>query len=89
MKVGDIEILPVSDGLVKLPQDYFGDTADWSAHQDLLDADGSLHAPIGCFVIRTGDRTVLVDCGLGPIEVAFLFGGQLPDAIGDEAALRA
>ena len=80
MKVGDIEILPVSDGLAKLPQEYFTG-ADWSTHQELLADDGSMHLPIGCFVIRTGDRTVLVDCGLGPISLEGLIGGQLPDAL--------
>jgi len=80
MKVGDIEVLPVSDGIAKLPQEYF-DGADWSRHQDLLDADGTVHCPIGCFVIRTGDRTVLVDTGLGPLDVAFLVGGELPGAL--------
>ena len=81
MKVGDIEILPVSDGLARLPQEYFGDAADWSRHQDLLHEDGTVHCPIGCFVIRTGDRTLLVDCGLGPLDLGWLVGGQLPDAL--------
>jgi glyoxylase-like metal-dependent hydrolase (beta-lactamase superfamily II) len=80
MKIGDIELLPISDGLAKLPQEYFTG-ADWSRHRDLLADDGNLHLPIGCFVIRTGDRTVLVDCGLGPLTLDWLIGGQLPDAL--------
>jgi glyoxylase-like metal-dependent hydrolase (beta-lactamase superfamily II) len=80
MKIGDIELLPVSDGLARLPQEYFAG-ADWSTHQELLDADGRMHLPIGCFVIRTGDRTVLVDCGLGPRTLDWLVGGELPEAL--------
>lgn len=83
MRVGDLEVIPLSDGLAKLPQDYFAG-ADWDAHRDLLDADGTVHCPIGCFVVRTGDRTVLVDTGLGPLDVAFLFGGELPGALAAE-----
>lgn len=80
MRVGDIEILPVSDGLAKLPKRYFAN-ADWSAHEALLHEDGTLHLPIGCFVVRTAGQTVLVDAGLGPLELDFLVGGELPAAL--------
>lgn len=80
MKVGDIEVIPVSDGVAKLPPAYFPN-ADWSAHQALFDVDGTIHVPIGCFLVRTGDTTVLVDAGLGPLDLDWLVGGGLPGAL--------
>jgi glyoxylase-like metal-dependent hydrolase (beta-lactamase superfamily II) len=80
MRVGDIEVIPVSDGIGKLPKAYFPN-ADWSAHEALFGEDGTMHIPIGCFLIRTGDRTVLIDAGLGPLDLDWLVGGQLPSAL--------
>lgn len=80
MKVGDIEVIPVSDGVAKLPKTYFPN-ADWSAHESLFGADGTMHLPIGCFLVRTGDQTVLVDAGLGPRDLDWLVGGELPAAL--------
>src|SRR5438093_848713 len=80
LRVGDIEVMPLSDGVARLPPEYFVGS-DWSAHEALLDPDGTIHSPIGCFVIRTGGRTVLVDAGLGPIGNDWLMGGELPSAL--------
>jgi len=80
MRVGDLEVLPVSDGTARLPPEYF-ENADWAAHQDMLGPDGRMHLPIGCFVVRTGDRTVLVDAGFGQREIDWLVGGELPGAL--------
>src|SRR4051812_37044639 len=87
IRVGDIDIIPVSDGVAKLPRDYFAG-ADWEQHRALLHEDGSMHLPIGCFVVRTGDRTVLVDCGLGPLDLGWLVGGRLPDALAAAGVAR-
>lgn len=80
MKVGDIEIIPLSDGVAKLPPVYFPN-ADWTAHQGLLNEEGVIVIPIGCFVIKTGERTVLVDAGLGPVDSGIMKGGDLPDLL--------
>lgn len=80
LKLGEISVTPVSDGVCKMPPQYFSNS-DWSAHQALLDADGVLRLPIGCFVVRTGDTTVLIDAGLGDLDLDFLVGGQLPSAL--------
>jgi glyoxylase-like metal-dependent hydrolase (beta-lactamase superfamily II) len=81
MRIGDIEIIPVSDGVAQLPREYFP-TAEWTdAHEALFHEDGSIHCPIGCFVVRTGDTTVLVDAGMGPVDIGFLKGGELPAAL--------
>ena len=81
MKVGDLEVLPLSDGVALLPKRYFP-TAEWTeAHDALFDQDGNMALPIGCFVVRTGDTTVLVDAGIGPVDLGWLVGGELPDAL--------
>ena len=80
MRVGDIQVLPLSDGSFHMTKDFFPG-ADWSGHEDLFDHDGNLDLPIGCFVVRTGDTTVLVDAGFGPHEHRMLTGGLLPSAL--------
>jgi len=82
MQVGDIQMLPVSDGWFHMTREFFLG-ADWSGHEELFDHDGRLDLPIGCFVIRTGDATVLVDAGVGPTNRVpqMLTGGQLPAAL--------
>lgn len=77
MKVGDIELIPVSDGEANMPPGYFPN-ADWSAHQDLLNEDGVLVLALGCFIVRTGGTTMLVDAGIGPVDSPFMRGGDLP-----------
>ena len=82
MQVGDIEIIPMSDGPGKLPSAYMTNS-DWSAHKDLLDEDGNFDIQIGCFLVRTKDKTVLVDAGLGPLEFGPFKGGQLPGKLAE------
>jgi glyoxylase-like metal-dependent hydrolase (beta-lactamase superfamily II) len=85
MRVGDIVISPISDGTFIARPSYFGEGASADGHGDLFDRHGQAWLPIGCFLIRTGDRTVLVDAGMGPTQSpggddapARLIGGQLP-----------
>ena len=83
IKVGDLDVVGISDGLAKMPPEYFPGS-DWGPHEQLLDADGTMHLPIGCFVVRTGGRTVLIDAGLGPLDTGFLIGGELPKRLAEE-----
>ncbi|MGE0388016.1 MAG: MBL fold metallo-hydrolase [Gammaproteobacteria bacterium] len=82
--VGDIQVAPVSDGISRVPAQSFP-KADWAEHADLLHADGTMHLPVGSFVVRTGGRTVLLDAGLGAMnlpEYAAVFDcGRLPAAL--------
>ncbi len=80
MHVGDLELLSVNDGLCKLPQQFYVGL-DFDSHPELLADDGRVHIPIGCFVIRSGDTTVLVDAGLGAFDVGWARGGELPEAL--------
>ena len=80
MQVGDIQVIPVADGVFHMTREFFPG-ADWSGHEDLFDHEGVLDLPIGCFVIRTAGTTVLIDAGFGPREHRMLTGGQLPAAL--------
>jgi glyoxylase-like metal-dependent hydrolase (beta-lactamase superfamily II) len=80
MRIGEIELIPVNDGLCKLPQEFYIGL-DFTSHAEMLAEDGKVHIPIGCFVMRTGDTTVLVDAGLGDVEIAWARGGDLPQAL--------
>jgi glyoxylase-like metal-dependent hydrolase (beta-lactamase superfamily II) len=77
MKIGEIEISVVNDGEGALPSTYIP-KLDWEAHKGLLDADGNFAIALGCFLIRSKDRTILVDAGLGPVTFPPFRGGDLP-----------
>jgi glyoxylase-like metal-dependent hydrolase (beta-lactamase superfamily II) len=77
VRVGDIEVVPLSDGTITLPKEFWVGF-DFGAHPEVLGPDGCLHMPIGCFLLRTADRTVLLDAGLGPRETEWGRGGALP-----------
>jgi glyoxylase-like metal-dependent hydrolase (beta-lactamase superfamily II) len=82
MRVGEIEVTAISDGFFAMPPAYFGDAADWEPHKALLNGDGNLIVPIGCFIVRTGDQTVLVDAGLGELDLGAMGrGGDLPQQL--------
>jgi glyoxylase-like metal-dependent hydrolase (beta-lactamase superfamily II) len=80
LRVGDLTILPLSDGEFRTGPEYFGPSATFADHQDLLGADGKLHLPIGCFLFRGGPlwaQTLLVDAGLGRMSAEDVDGGAL------------
>jgi len=71
--VGDIAITYLPDGKGHfVPHQMFpasGSQEAWDKHARWLDSDGRVVATIGAFLIRTGDRNVLVDLGFGEAEV--------------------
>jgi glyoxylase-like metal-dependent hydrolase (beta-lactamase superfamily II) len=77
--VGELEVVVVSDGEAIFPgKQYFQNTdADWEAHRRWLDHEGKVVFPLGCFLVRSGDRRVLIDTGLGPIGSPTFHGGEL------------
>ncbi|MGH9042962.1 MAG: MBL fold metallo-hydrolase, partial [Acidimicrobiia bacterium] len=86
MKVGRLEIVPLLDGSARLPAAdllRFTGTRDdpWGPHQGLLEADGSLELTLGGFLVRTGDRVVLIDTGVGRIDNGVYRGGGFLDAL--------
>lgn len=80
-QVGDLEVLALSDGTVTMDDRYMqGVTAEqWEPHRRWLTHDGKLEMPIGCFLVRSGDRRVLIDCGIGPFKGDNFQGGALID----------
>jgi glyoxylase-like metal-dependent hydrolase (beta-lactamase superfamily II) len=82
MLVGNITIEPIMDGVARLP---LGMTAthragsDWSCAHQPMDRHGRIRVDIGSFLIKTQDRTILVDLGVGPdlIHEAFITGGLM------------
>jgi glyoxylase-like metal-dependent hydrolase (beta-lactamase superfamily II) len=84
MNVGRLRIDAVIDGTGRfMPSMTFQGTTDeqWAAHQDLLDENGMLQFTMGGFLVRggEGDRTVLVDAGLGHGTLMGITGGELLD----------
>jgi glyoxylase-like metal-dependent hydrolase (beta-lactamase superfamily II) len=84
MLVGSTRVDAVTDGSFVARPGYFGAPA--TARPELFDRDGAAWLPIGCFVVRTGDRVVLVDAGMGPEaqrlpDGMLLVGGQLPTGL--------
>jgi len=79
--VGEIRIDPVLDGILRAePAQALirpGDDNAWAAHADLLDPDGLLPLPVGGYLIRTGERVILVDAGLGPLTGDGVTAGEL------------
>ncbi len=88
MHVGEIELIPLNDGMCTLPQDFYNGL-DFGVHKDLLADDGLVHIPIGCFLLRSGTTTVLIDAGMGDIEVGWGWGGELPGAMSAAGASAA
>ena len=84
MLVGDLRIDPVADGMARVvPSEAYAGTDDdaWAPHREFLAADGMLEFELGGFLVRGGGRTVLVDCGLGPLIRGDFHGGRLPESL--------
>ncbi len=80
MLIGDIELISLNDGYCKLPPAFYVGL-DFEAHAAMLGDDGLVEVPLGCFVLRTAGTTVLIDAGLGDIDVGWARGGDLPSAL--------
>ncbi len=71
MRIGEIEILPILDGHIigrlqstkPLPDE--GSTL-WQQQHGMFRSGGLIESTVGGFLVRSGDRLVLVDAGLGP-----------------------
>jgi len=78
MRVGDLEILPVLDGVARFPiSDPFLSMPEeaWLPHRQFLNSDDELELALGGFVVRSGERVVLIDCGVGRVDSAPFHGG--------------
>ncbi|MGV4980909.1 MBL fold metallo-hydrolase [Streptomyces sp. NRAIS4] len=64
-------------------------TVDWAPYADFLDHRGRFPVSIGSFLIRTGDRAILADLGLGVVDFevpgfASFTGGRLLESLAEE-----
>ena len=74
IRVGDARITSVTDGHIHFqPSDFFPsiDASEWTPYQDQLTDEGLIRMNVGSFVVTLGDRTCLIDTGLGEGEHPF------------------
>lgn len=86
--VGSITIHPIVDGTAVLHPSMFTmpaagepQPADWQHHRQHLDSSGNLVIPVGAFLVRTADRLVLLDAGVGDVHDEMFDGGRLLDSL--------
>jgi glyoxylase-like metal-dependent hydrolase (beta-lactamase superfamily II) len=82
MQIGGLCLHPVSDGTFVARPEYFGASGSPGSHPEFFSRGDAAWLPIGCFLVRTEKRLVLVDAGLGPElqrlpHGMYLVGGQL------------
>jgi glyoxylase-like metal-dependent hydrolase (beta-lactamase superfamily II) len=81
LRVGDIEVLVISDGVLPISAEtiaYNADSADLAAWlDDMFLPPDVLEWPLNLAVVRSGDRTVLIDAGLGAEFPDFPRAGRL------------
>jgi glyoxylase-like metal-dependent hydrolase (beta-lactamase superfamily II) len=69
LKVGDIDVLVISDGVLHLPTNVLVATADPAARQAVIDQlmlpPEMLDWPLNVIVVRSGGKTILIDAGAG------------------------
>src|SRR6201993_2332225 len=69
LKVGDIDVMVVSDGVLSLPEAMLAHNADPAARaawlQDMFLPPDVLEWALNVVVVRSGGRTILIDAGMG------------------------
>jgi glyoxylase-like metal-dependent hydrolase (beta-lactamase superfamily II) len=70
MKVGEIDVQPVLDGVIvsRLPASKpypDEDSEAWREQHGMFRSDGMIESSVGGFLVRTADRLALVDAGIG------------------------
>lgn len=68
MRIGDTTIDPVSDGVLwARPSNLYSNAEeDWAPHRQFLNDRGFVEMEMGGFLVRSGERVVLIDTGIGP-----------------------
>src|SRR5690349_19607308 len=69
LRVGDIDVMVVSDGVLSLPGAMLGHNADPAVRaawlQDMFLQPDMLEWALNAVVVRSGGRTILIDAGIG------------------------
>jgi glyoxylase-like metal-dependent hydrolase (beta-lactamase superfamily II) len=82
MRLGELEVLPVIDGHARysIHDPFLAMPPEaWAPHREFLTSDDELELALGGFLVRSGDRVVLVDAGFGPLTRNNFVGGALLD----------
>lgn len=67
-RVGNVEILALSDGSIRFtPSDFFPTIPEeaWDPYRDYFTPEGEMIMNLGCFLLRSEGKTLLIDTGLG------------------------
>ena len=67
-RVGNVEILALSDGSIRFtPSDFFPTIPEeaWDPYRDYFTPEGEMIMNLGCFLLRSEGKTILIDTGLG------------------------
>ena len=67
-RVGNVEILALSDGSIRFtPSDFFPTIPEesWDPYRGDLTPEGEMIMNLGCFLLRSEGKTLLIDTGLG------------------------
>lgn len=82
LQVGEIDVLVVSDGVLPLPTETLATNVDPAVRaawlEDMFLPPDQFDWPLNVLVVRRGDRTILVDAGLGGEFAGFPRAGQFP-----------
>ena len=67
-RVGNVEILALSDGSIRFtPSDFFPTIPEeaWASYREYFTPEGEMIMNLGCFLLRSEGKTLLIDTGLG------------------------
>ncbi len=85
LRVGEIDVLVVSDGVLPLPTATLATNADPAGRaawlEDMFLPPDAFDWPLNVLVVRSGDQTILVDAGLGGEFPGFPRAGQFPQRL--------
>src|SRR5882757_10637711 len=81
LRIGDIEVLIISDGVLPLPTETMSTNVDPAVRaawfKDMFLGPDAFDWALNVVVVRSGGRTILVDAGLGTEFPGFPRAGQL------------
>jgi len=82
LSVGDLDVLVISDGVLPLPTETMATNVDPAVRaawfKDMFVGPDMFDWALNVLVVRSGDRTILVDAGLGGQFPGFPRAGQFP-----------
>jgi glyoxylase-like metal-dependent hydrolase (beta-lactamase superfamily II) len=85
LRVGELDVLVVSDGVLPLPTETMATNADPAVRANWLDEmflpTDAFDWPLNVAVVRSGDQNILIDSGLGGEYPGFPRAGQLPSRL--------